>query len=107
METNTNQSGFDKNANGSAHGSADVTIETNSDIQTIGENSSSLNVVTMSLEIGHSSTYKSISKKVKVKIEYPKDWKNPKFMADGDIKEVSEDTAQTFVELGIGTIIKD
>lgn len=42
---------------------------------------------------------------VKVLIKYPDDWKKDKFFKDGDIKEVSPETAATFVEIGIATMI--
>ena len=42
---------------------------------------------------------------VKVLIKYPADWKKDKFFKDGDIKEVSPETAATFVEIGIATIV--
>lgn len=42
---------------------------------------------------------------VKVRIKYPDDWKRDKFFKDGDIKEVSPETAATFVEIGIATIV--
>lgn len=41
---------------------------------------------------------------VKVLIKYPADWKKEKFFKDGDIKEVSPETAATFVEIGIATM---
>lgn len=41
---------------------------------------------------------------VKVLIKYPADWKKDKFFKDGDIKEVSPETAATFVEIGIATM---
>jgi hypothetical protein len=42
---------------------------------------------------------------VKVLIKYPSDWKKDKFFKDGDIKEVSPETAATFVEIGIATMV--
>ena len=42
---------------------------------------------------------------VKVLIKYPADWKKDKFFKDGDIKEVSPETAATFVEIGIATMV--
>jgi hypothetical protein len=41
---------------------------------------------------------------VKVLIKYPADWKKDKFFKDGDVKEVSPETAATFVEIGIATM---
>jgi len=41
---------------------------------------------------------------VKVLIKYPIDWKKDKFFKDGDIKEVSPETAATFMEIGIATL---
>ena len=106
MQTGENKSNSISKENGLAPKGADVSIEINSDIQTIGEDAGSLNVVTMSVEVGSSSTYESISKKVKVKIGYPKDWKGQKFMIDEEIKEVSEETAKQFVAMGIAKIVK-
>lgn len=42
---------------------------------------------------------------VKVLIKYPADWKKDKFFKDGDVKEVSPETAATFVEIGIATMV--
>lgn len=42
---------------------------------------------------------------VKVLIKYPSDWKKDKFFKDGDVKEVSPETADTFVEIGIATLV--
>ena len=41
---------------------------------------------------------------VKVQIKYPADWKKDKFFKDGDVKEVSPETAATFVEIGIASM---
>jgi hypothetical protein len=41
---------------------------------------------------------------VKVLIKYPPDWKKDKFFKDGDIVEVSPESAATFVEKGIATM---
>lgn len=45
--------------------------------------------------------------KVKVKILYPKDYKKTKHFEDGDIVELHELTAETFVKKGIASIVKD
>lgn len=42
---------------------------------------------------------------VKVKISYPKDFKGPKFYKEGDTPDVSEESAEHFVKLGIGKIL--
>jgi hypothetical protein len=44
---------------------------------------------------------------VKVLIKYPDEWKKDKFFKDGDIKEVSPETAATFVEIGIATMVEE
>lgn len=43
---------------------------------------------------------------LKVKIEYPKSWKKEKFYRDGDIKEVSRESANTFIEIGIAKLVE-
>ena len=40
---------------------------------------------------------------VKVEISYPKDFKGTKYFKDGDIKEVSPETAELFIQKGIAT----
>lgn len=42
---------------------------------------------------------------VKVLVKYPTDWKKDKFFKDGDIAEVSPESAATFVEIGIATMV--
>lgn len=44
---------------------------------------------------------------VKVIIKYPTDWKKDKFFKDGDVKDVSPETAATFVEIGIAKMFDD
>lgn len=46
------------------------------------------------------------SERVKVKIEYPKNWKKDRHMKDGDIKDVSPEVAAQFVALGIASIVE-
>lgn len=42
---------------------------------------------------------------VKVKIQYPEDYKGKKFFADGVVQEVSKETAGIFLEKGIATLV--
>jgi hypothetical protein len=43
---------------------------------------------------------------VKIEISYPKDYKSHKFLSDGDVKEVSKEVADAFVQMGIAKIVK-
>jgi hypothetical protein len=56
---------------------------------------------TVSLSIAPQEEVKNTM--VKVIISYPKDWKGAKHFNEGDIKEVSPETAQHFISLGIAS----
>jgi hypothetical protein len=43
---------------------------------------------------------------VKISILYPKSWKKEKFFKDGDVKEVSKEGAEAFVNMGIATLVE-
>lgn len=44
---------------------------------------------------------------VPVKIKYPADYKHPKHFKDGEIREVSQESADAFVKKGFATIVKE
>lgn len=43
---------------------------------------------------------------VKVRISYPKDYEGPKHMKDGEVKEVSKEVAQLFIDRKIAKLVK-
>jgi len=47
------------------------------------------------------------AKTVRVHIEYPKNWKRPKHLTDGQTYVVSPESAEQFVKEGFATLIKE
>lgn len=47
------------------------------------------------------------SERVKVLIEYPKNWKKQRHFKDGDVKEIAPETADQFIKAGFATLVKE
>lgn len=44
---------------------------------------------------------------VSIRVKYPANWKKDKFYKDGELREVSRETADQFVKAGFATIVKE
>lgn len=67
------------------------------------------NTITTTVSILSSATdgQHEPSARVKVKIKYPKDWKRPKHLKDGDVKEVAPETADQFIKMGFASLVNE
>jgi hypothetical protein len=79
-----------------------MTIE--SDQPQAGQNTSTASVVLLS---SATDGQHAPSGRVKVLIKYPKDWKTPKHLRDGDIKDIAPETAAQFIKAGFATLVKE
>ena len=77
-------------------------------IMTVGEDRPGHNLVEATTKVVSSaSSGRPVADNslVKIVIEYPKKWQKEKFYKDGDIREVSRESANTFIEIGIAKLI--
>lgn len=77
-------------------------------IMTVGEQRPGHNLTEVStsmVSLASAGSHPPDNNLVKVKIEYPKNWKKEKFYKDGHIREVSQESANTFIEIGIAKLI--
>lgn len=65
------------------------------------------NSVIVDEETGETGKPYFINERVKVKIEYPKDYKKTKHYKDGDVVELHPLTADAFIEKGVGKKVAD
>jgi hypothetical protein len=83
----------------------ETTIENFTPIEDRKENISTVTVEMDTHQTGH--TRASLSKIVKVLIKYPQDFMGVKYFTDGEVKEVSVETADIFIEKGIATLVNN
>lgn len=78
--------------------SVDITEEA----KTIGEYDGLVSTVSVEFDIPVNTKDKDVT--VKILIKYPEDYQGEKFHKDGELKDVSIDTAEIYIKKGIGTI---
>ena len=77
-------------------------------IMTSGEQPEGHNLVITSVSVSTQSSPAELHPNlIKVLIQYPENWEKDKFLKDGDVKLCSQEIADQFVNLGIGTIQND
>lgn len=77
-------------------------------IMTAGERQANHNLVVSSVNVQMGYNPAVVHAHLpKVLIKYPSNWTKEKFFKNGDIVPCSKESAETFVEIGIGTIVNE